>query len=54
MTYVLACFQASAAPQLETPDLKKNVLLGLDKIVFVKKAVQHLSTFPGQCNSHQL
>jgi hypothetical protein len=55
MTFVLACFQASAAPRIETPDSKeKDALFGLDTIFFVEKAVPHLPTFPGRCNSHQL
>jgi hypothetical protein len=39
MTFVLACFQASAAPRLETPDSKeKDALFGLDTIFFLLKS----------------
>jgi hypothetical protein len=55
MTFVLACFQASAAPRIETPDsIEKDALLALIQFFFVEKAVPHLPTFPDQCNSHQL
>jgi hypothetical protein len=43
MTFVLACFQASAAPRLETPDSKeKDALFGLDTIFFLLKNPSHI------------
>jgi hypothetical protein len=47
--FVLACFQASAAPQLENPDLdEKDALFGLDTqitILFSKFYCHYVHTF---------